>query len=185
MSDTPDPDQRPDKREDTVFRAPSNLSFGARDHAANSAYYEEEPGYNPIAEEDRPLRRPTELDYEADPLLRLERNNRSTRQAVVFFFGIILLTSVTAFAIWLVSISTGGPYCDADASANLCSATYRLLFMIIPPAIAAFGLFGGAWIAYLKWKSHQRWRPWIAVIWMIMPFTLAWVISAGTMMIGH
>lgn len=164
---------------------PSNLSFGAQDQSANSAYYDEDPDYDPIAEEDRPSRRPSELDYEADPLLRLERNNRSTRQAIMFFIGTIVLTSVTAFLIWMASAITGGPYCDADATAILCSSTYRLMFMIIPPAIAAFGLFGGAWIAYLKWKKHQRWRPWIAVIWFIMPFTLAWVISAGSMLIGH
>ncbi|WP_246394794.1 hypothetical protein [Corynebacterium anserum] len=141
--------------------------------------------YRPVGSEDRPSHRPTELDYEIDPLLRLERNNRSTRQAIVFFIGTIVLTSLSAILIWIASSITGGPYCDADPSAILCSPAYRVVFMVIPPLLALGGLFGGAWIAYMKWKKHQRWRPWIAVIWFIMPFTLAWVISAGSMLIGH
>lgn len=138
-----------------------------------------------VSAEDTQPRDPSELDYEADPLLRLERNNRSTKQAIWFFVGVIVLTFASALIITLVSKVVGGPDCVPSSSAILCSDTFRLLFGIIPPAIAAFGLFGGAWIAYLKWKNHQRWRPWIAVVWFIMPFSLAWIISVGTMLISN
>ena len=50
-----------------------------------------------LSELDRPSA-PTELDYEADPLLRLERNNKSTRQAIWFFVGVIVATTLSAMA---------------------------------------------------------------------------------------
>ncbi|WP_296215863.1 hypothetical protein [uncultured Corynebacterium sp.] len=126
---------------------------------------------------------PTELDYEADPLLRLERNNKSTRQAIWFFIGVIVTTTLSALVIWGASKAVGGPYCEADSSAQLCSRTFQLLFAIVPTSVAFFGLFGSAFITYRKWKTHQRWRPWIAVIWFIMPFCMAWITSVGAYLI--
>lgn len=131
-----------------------------------------------LSELDRPSA-PTELDYEADPLLRLERNNKSTRQAIWFFVGVIVATTLSAILIWISSKVIGGPYCDADSSAQLCSRTFQLLFAIVPTSVAFFGLFGSAFITYYKWKNHQRWRPWVAVIWFIMPFCMAWITSVG------
>lgn len=128
---------------------------------------------------------PSEIDYEADPLLRLERNNRSTKQALAFFVGTIVVTAVVAIAVAIVSAVSGGPYCDADPSANLCSAGHRIAFMALPTSTALLGLFGSAWIAYLKWRKHQRWRPWLAAVWFLMPFALSWVVTAGTMMMGQ
>ena len=124
--------------------------------------------------------RPSQLDYEADPLLRLERNNKSTRQAIMFFIGIILASTLSALLIYLVSQLMGGPLCDADDSAMLCNDTFRWLFAIVPTGIAIFGLFGSVWITYAKWRDRLRWRPWIAVVWFILPYTLAWVISVGS-----
>ncbi|MDK8869985.1 hypothetical protein [Corynebacterium macclintockiae] len=129
---------------------------------------------------------PSELDYEADPLLRLERNNKSTRQAIWFFAGVIVSTTLSAILIWIASKVIAGPYCEADSSAQLCSRTFQLLFSIVPTSIAFFGLFGSAFITYYKWKNHQRWRPWVAVIWFIMPFCMAWITSVGAyLLIDH
>lgn len=133
--------------------------------------------------QDTPSTRPTQLDYEADPLLRLERNHRSTRQAIWFFIGIITTTTIAAIGIWIVSQIVGGPFCDRDTTANLCSRGFQLSFAIIPTAIAAFGLFGGALITYIKWRRHERWRPWIAVVWFIMPFAMSWVTSVGAFLL--
>lgn len=127
--------------------------------------------------------RPSEWDFEADPLLRLERNNRSTRQAIWFFVSVIVLSAAAAVLITLASRVMGGQDCRADASAIICSQNMRILFAIIPSIIAACGLFGGVWITYLKWRSHQRWRPWIAVVWFIMPYALGWIITGGTIVI--
>lgn len=126
---------------------------------------------------------PSELDYEADPLLRLERNNKSTRQAIRFFIGVIVSTTLSAILIWVASKAVGGPYCEADSSAQLCSRTFQLLFAIVPTSLAFFSLFGSAFITYYKWKKHQRWRPWVAVIWFIMPFCMAWITSVGAYLI--
>lgn len=127
-----------------------------------------------------PSSRPDTLDYEADPLLRLEKNNQSTRHAVIFFFAIIAAMFGTALLIYLVSQVMGGPRCEADSSAMLCSTTMRVVFAIVPTAIALFGQFGSAWITYARWRDHLRWRAWLAVVWFIMPITLAWVISIGS-----
>lgn len=123
---------------------------------------------------------PSFLDYEADPLLRLERNNRSTRNAVIFFCVIIAATFGSALIIYIASQTVGGPLCEADQSAMLCSDTFRWVFALVPTAIAVFGQFGSAWITYTQWRDRLRWRPWLAVVWFIMPFTLAWVISVGS-----
>lgn len=142
--------------------------------------------YLPDEHSDSAPSRPSDLDYEADPLLRLERNNRSSTQAIVFFFGIIFATTISAIVIWVLSLTMGGPYCDRDDTAQLCSRGFQLIFSLVPTSIAMFGLFGGAFIAYLKWRRHERWRPWIAVVWFIMPFSMAWVTSIGAMLIlGH
>lgn len=125
------------------------------------------------------------IDYDADPLSRLERNNRSTRNAIVFFIAIIVGSAVAALAIWAISASVGGPYCDRDATANLCSRNAVIAFSIIPTGIAMFGLFGAAAITYRMWATRRRWRPWIAVIWFIMPYSLAWLTSVGAQLITH
>ena len=141
------------------------------------------PNFSP---HDSAPQQPTELDYEADPLLRLERNNRSTRHAFIFFISIVVVTVVAAVVIWLASQAVGGPYCDRDATARLCDRTFQVIFALVPTAICMFGLFGGAWITYRKWKRRERWRPWIAVVWFIMPFTMGWVTSVGALLIlGH
>ena len=128
----------------------------------------------------------TEEDYLNDPLLRLERNNRSTRNAVVFFFGTVGLTLALALVIALASRIIGGPRCVAGESVWLCSHSMELAFWIIPAVISMGAMFLSVWITYDKWRRHQRWRPWIAVIWFLMPYGLAWVTSAGAMLIfGH
>ncbi|OFT89276.1 hypothetical protein [Corynebacterium sp. HMSC28B08] len=124
----------------------------------------------------RPL---TEDDYIEDPLLRLERNNRSTRNTFVFFFGTIALTLGFALAIALISRFMGGPRCEAGESAWICSEGMQLAFWIVPAVISMGAMFMSVWITYDKWRRHQRWRPWIAVIWFLMPYGLAWVTSAG------
>ena len=125
----------------------------------------------------------TELDYEADPLARLERNNRSTKQAIIFFFAVPGIAAFLALGTTIISRIVGGPYCDADSSAWLCTEGFRLFFHIAPALVCFFGLFGAAYICYYKWKRHQRWRPWIAVIWFIMPVAIGWSVNSAAMLI--
>lgn len=129
-------------------------------------------------------RRPklTELDYEADPLARLERNNRSTKQAIIYFFAIPGTAAAIALITAIVSRMVGGPFCDADSSAWLCTQGFRLFFHIVPAVVCFFGLFGAAYICYYKWKRRQRWRPWIAVIWFLMPIAIGWSVNSTAML---
>ncbi|WP_238597052.1 hypothetical protein [Corynebacterium heidelbergense] len=142
------------------------------------------PGKKDLPPSDRPGP-PSQLDYEADPLLRLEHNERSTRQAIRYFIAVPVVTLLTALVIALISRGLGGPYCD-DGVGWLCSRSAQIWFAVLPGLISIGGFFGAAWICYLKWKNHTRWRPWIGVVWFLMPFMLMWVTSTGALLLlGH
>ncbi|MEZ2122049.1 MULTISPECIES: hypothetical protein [unclassified Corynebacterium] len=128
-----------------------------------------------------PRRGASDLDYEADPLLRLERNNSSTRQAIVFALAVPPLTFLTAFVIAMISRAHGGPLCDAGTSIWICSRTYEILFPVIPGLVTLGGTFGAAYITYRRWARYERWRPWLAALWPLMLFSLAWITGVGTM----
>ncbi|MDK8891134.1 hypothetical protein QQA05_06960 [Corynebacterium macclintockiae] len=186
LNNGPSPADNPDSASGSAGSQPAG-SPSAGSQPAGSPSAGSQPAGSPsyASALDRPGA-PSELDYEADPLLRLERNNKSTRQAIWFFVGVIVSTTLSAILIWIASKVIGGPYCEADSSAQLCSRTFQLLFSIVPTSIAFFGLFGSAFITYYKWKNHQRWRPWVAVIWFIMPFCMAWITSVGAyLLIDH
>ena len=60
------------------------------------------------------------------------------------------------------------------------------LFAAIPGAVALGGTLLGALITYRVWAHYGRWRPWLAILWVLVPFTLLWMTSFGTMLIiGH
>lgn len=186
LNNGPSPADNPDSASGSAGSQPAG-SPSAGSQPAGSPSAGSQPAGSPsyASALDRPGA-PSELDYEADPLLRLERNNKSTRQAIWFFVGVIVSTTLSAILIWIASKVIGGPYCEADSSAQLCSRTFQLLFSIVPTSIAFFGLFGSAFITYYKWRNHQRWRPWVAVIWFIMPFCMAWITSVGAyLLIDH
>ncbi len=186
LNNGPSPADNPDSASGSADSHPDRSpSAGSQPAGSPSAGSRPDGSQSYASELDRPGA-PSELDYEADPLLRLERNNKSTRQAIWFFVGVIVSTTLSAILIWIASKVIGGPYCEADSSAQLCSRTFQLLFSIVPTSIAFFGLFGSAFITYYKWKNHQRWRPWVAVIWFIMPFCMAWITSVGAyLLIDH
>lgn len=186
LNNDPSPADNPDSAYGSAGSQPfGRPSAGSQPAGSPSAGSRPDGSQSYASELDRPGA-PSELDYEADPLLRLERNNKSTRQAIWFFVGVIVSTTLSAILIWIASKVIGGPYCEADSSAQLCSRTFQLLFSIVPTSIAFFGLFGSAFITYYKWKNHQRWRPWVAVIWFIMPFCMAWITSVGAyLLIDH
>ncbi|MGJ4082998.1 hypothetical protein ACN4DW_09545 [Corynebacterium macclintockiae] len=186
LNNGPSPADNPDSASGSADSQPfGRPSAGSQPAGSPSAGSRPDGSQSYASELDRPGV-PSELDYEADPLLRLERNNKSTRQAIWFFVGVIVSTTLSAILIWIASKVIGGPYCEADSSAQLCSRTFQLLFSIVPTSIAFFGLFGSAFITYYKWKNHQRWRPWVAVIWFIMPFCMAWITSVGAyLLIDH
>lgn len=135
---------------------------------------------------DKAPSKPSALDLEMDPLLRLEQHARSTRQAIAYVIAVPLFTLLTAAVILFISRTEGGPLCDAGSAHWVCTRTEEILFPVIPGLVALLGAFGAMWITYFKWARFDRWRPWLATIWPLVLFFLAWATSTGTMVIiGH
>ncbi|PRQ11109.1 hypothetical protein C1Y63_08025 [Corynebacterium sp. 13CS0277] len=124
-----------------------------------------------------------ELDFVDDPLARLERNENSTRMAILYCVAIPVLTGIVAFAVALTSRAAGGPLCDAGVSSWLCSRTFEILFPVIPGCVALGGVLGSSFLTYWTWRQGVRWRPWLASMWFLMPFFLLWMTSTGTIAI--
>ncbi|APT85720.1 membrane protein [Corynebacterium aquilae DSM 44791] len=124
-----------------------------------------------------------EIDFVDDPLARLERNENSTKSAIAYCVAIPVLTIIVAFGIALSSRAVGGPICDAGVSTWLCSRRFEILFPVVPGLVAFGGLLGAGWMTYRTWSKGVRWRPWLASMWWLLPFTLLWMTSTGTIAI--
>lgn len=127
-----------------------------------------------------PAERP--IDPADDPLLRLERNERSGRQAYRYAAGVIIATILTAIGVGVAGAVAGGPNCDAGASRFICSRTWELAWPLATSAVSLIGALGGFWMTYRKWAAFQRWRPWLAMCWLLLPHTLLWM--TGTLSIA-
>lgn len=108
-----------------------------------------------------------EPDYEADPLERLERNERSTREAVRY--GLVSALLVIAFVSILAAVI------GFDAGAGF---TTKRLEVLLPPLLLAIALaLGASWQTYRRWQRHIRWRPWL---WLTQ---LMWIGATGYMLL--
>lgn len=112
-----------------------------------------------------------------DPLKRLERKEYSWRPAVKYAGAVIGATFLTAIIIGVISAVVGGPICDAGEHVFICSRWAELAFPLVPGAVSLIGALGCFWITYLRWRSFSNWRPWLAMCWVLMPWTLAWMTS--------
>ncbi|MBV7294324.1 hypothetical protein KRX51_00085 [Corynebacterium sp. TAE3-ERU12] len=121
-------------------------------------------------------------DEISDPLERLERNERSGRRAYAYTAGVIAATFLSAAIIAIIGAVTGGPICAAGKSHFICSHTFELLFPIVPSLVSLFGALGCFWLTWVQWSRRLRWRPWLAMCWVLMPFTLIWM--TGTLPIA-
>ena len=108
-----------------------------------------------------------EPDYEADPLERLERNERSTREAVRY--GLVSALLVIAFVSILAAVI------GFDAGTGF---TAKRLEVLLPPLLLAVCLaLGASWQTYRRWQNHIRWRPWL---WLTQ---LMWIGATGYMLL--
>lgn len=120
------------------------------------------------------------------PELRQERDERSTRQALYYFIGVPIVVFALAAIVLLVSRSSGGSLCEAGEAEWLCSRGAQIWFSLLPGIVALGSVFLAMYITYVKWRRRQRWRWWIAVVWISMPFALAWITGTGSLLInGH
>ena len=121
-----------------------------------------------------------------NPHRREIRDQRSTRQAFYYFFGVPVLVMLLAGIIMVISRMSGGPLCEAGEATWLCSRAAQIWFSLLPGVIAMGSVFLAVFITYYKWRSRQRWRWWMAVVWLSMPFALAWITGTGNLlMLGH
>ncbi|WP_018025043.1 hypothetical protein [Corynebacterium ulceribovis] len=121
----------------------------------------------------------SEADLDFDPLLRLELEQKSRRQAIFWAIGTMVAILVSAMIIAFIGRAVGGPNCDAGYSSFMCSRTFELAFPLIPAAIALGGTFGAMWICYVKWSRYQKWTPWLAITWLLIPVSLLWITSTA------
>src|SRR5699024_4450843 len=120
-------------------------------------------------------------DYDdEDPLDRLQKKEYSWRPAVTYAVGVIAATLLSALVIAIIGMIVGGPNCDAGTSTFICSRAFELAFPLIPGAVSLFGALWGFWMTYVRWKNFVNWRPWLAMCWVLMPWTLAWMTSTFT-----
>lgn len=122
-------------------------------------------------------------DYERDPLLWFERSRRSSRTALIYMTLVPALTVITGSIIALISRAQGGPICDAGHSQWICTRGYEIAFSLIPLGVSLAGTFGAFWITYHKWATYQQWRPWLGIIWVLVPVSLAWMTAFGSLFV--
>ncbi|WKD62256.1 hypothetical protein CCICO_11325 [Corynebacterium ciconiae DSM 44920] len=133
-----------------------------------------------------PRRGVSREEFERDPLLWFEHSRRSSRWAVCYLLAVPTLTILTGLLIALLSRSQGGPICEAGLSTWICSRGYEIAFSLIPLGVALTGTFGAFWITYRIWARYGAWRPWLAIIWVLIPASLAWMTGFGWMFVnGH
>lgn len=122
---------------------------------------------------------------EEDPLERLERKLYSAKRAYYYTGIVVGATLLTALVVGIAGAVAGGPTCDAGKSSFICSRTWEIAFPLIPGLVALIGCLGGFWQTYVEWKHFRHWRPWLAMCWILMPFTLMWMVSTwGIMILG-
>ncbi|WP_342318655.1 hypothetical protein [Corynebacterium mayonis] len=136
----------------------------------------------PDSAADRPnLLRPEPRNFDEladmpDPVAQAQRNQRSTREALLYAAATVALTALIGLISGAYFRIQGGPLCDAGTATWLCTSTARWWWALInsfPPVIS---LLGCAIIMVRKLKHYERWMPWMGVFWLpIVPFTMWWL----------
>ncbi len=127
-----------------------------------------------------------DLADQPDPLELQRKNTQSTRQALIYMVAVPVVTFVSAYLLAWVARAQGGPFCDAGEAVWLCSRAAELWWPISTSTIAFGGMLGCAWILYDKYRRYLRWRAWMGVLWMLIPFSMLWATSVLTVAIlGH
>lgn len=134
------------------------------------------------------LRPPTprtaeELASSTDPVVQAARNRQSTRQALTWLAGTIITTVAVAFLLALVARLMGGPACDAGEAVWLCSRSAQIWWPIATSLVPAAGIIGCAIIMVRKLNSYTRWRPWMGVFWVLIPFAMMWMLQTWQIMV--
>lgn len=122
-------------------------------------------------------RNPDELADQVDPAVLAERNQRSSRQAWRYLF--VALIGSLLFALLLAVIFrfvAGADTCAAVDGRFLCTLTLQRTWAVVVSVPPIAFLIGAMIIMMRKLRAYVRWRPWMGVFWVLVPFTM-WVIT--------
>lgn len=112
-----------------------------------------------------------------DPMEIRRKNRQSTKQAVIYLFAVPLVTFLSAYLLAWVARLQGGPICETGDAVWLCSRSAEIWWSISTSIIAFGGMLGAAWILYDKYRKYLRWRAWMGVLWVLIPFSMLWATS--------
>ena len=118
-----------------------------------------------------------ELADQPDPLEVDWKNRRSTRQAVWYMIGVLVLSALYGFAVALITRLSGGPLCEEGTATWLCTDGQRTFFSLTTPIIPFFGMIGCAIIMVRKLHRYLRWRSWMAIFWVMACNFMLWTIT--------
>ncbi|WP_026209374.1 hypothetical protein [Corynebacterium caspium] len=125
------------------------------------------------------------VDY-PDPAVVLYRNQQSTKQAIWWTIGTIVLSLCNAGLGLILARLIGGPYCISGEASWLCSRSAEIWWPLWACLIPVLGLSGCAVIMLRKLKAYLRWRPWMGAFWVLVPHAMIWMITVLQIaIIGH
>lgn len=112
-----------------------------------------------------------------DPLVLAERNRRSSKQAIRYLIAALVTTFLFGFVMLLIMrLHAGGDTCTAVEGRFLCTFAHQKAWAVIVSLPPIAFLVGSMFIMVRKLRSYVRWRPWMGVFWVLVPFTM-WVLT--------
>ena len=118
-----------------------------------------------------------ELADQVDPAVLAERNKQSSRQAWRYLFLALISSLVFALVLGIIFRFVAGPETCAAADARLlCTETLQKTWAVVVSLPPIAFLIGSMIIMMRKLRNYVRWRPWMGVFWVLVPFTM-WTLT--------
>ncbi|WPF66099.1 MULTISPECIES: hypothetical protein [unclassified Corynebacterium] len=118
---------------------------------------------------------PEDLARATDPAVQHERNRASTRQALWWLGGTVVLSAVVCLVLALLARALGGPYCEAGEATWLCSRAAQVWWGVGSAVVPVAGLVGCMVIMVRKLQRYTRWRAWMGIFWVLVPHAMMWM----------
>ncbi|MEX3507670.1 hypothetical protein VVR85_09840 [Corynebacterium sp. LK2590] len=118
-----------------------------------------------------------ELADEPDPAVIAQRNEQSSRQARWYVGSVLVASFAVAFVLGIIMRLIGGPLCEAGEAAWLCSPGQQIFWGFAVLVVPVFGMLGCGAILVRKYRGYIRWRPWMGVMWVLIPNCMIWIFT--------
>ncbi|SFG77212.1 hypothetical protein SAMN05660282_01900 [Corynebacterium spheniscorum] len=116
-----------------------------------------------------------ELATSEDPVVAFERNQYSTRQAIIYAVASPVILLVFAAILAFIFRLQGGEFCDNGPARFICSRQAQLWWPIMTSIVALASPIGCAIIMVYKLRHYTRWRPWMGAFWFLVPMSMLWM----------